>query len=82
MTSPKNTSGKKHQNKVNTNKKKSREFNLGSLSFQSQSQAALFLLINSEISQSDIARICNVSQPCVCQLAQTLKPKKRKAVAK
>jgi len=73
-----NTSGKKHQSKDNTNKKKiSRELQIGNLLFESSSQAAIFFLENSKISQSDIARICDISQPCVCQLASTLKPKKK-----
>lgn len=41
--------------------------------FPTASQAAVFMLQNTQFSQSAIARRVGVSQPCVCQLARTLK---------
>lgn len=72
----KNTN-KKNVNRTN-NKKTNVPFNYrpanyGAIKFRSMSQKILFMLRNTKLSQSEIARRCKVSQPCVCQLAATLK---------
>jgi DNA-directed RNA polymerase specialized sigma subunit len=66
----------------NTNRKKSNTSNIpynyrrvtyGALTFPTASKLAVWLLKRSKLSQSEIARRCGVSQPCVCQLAAELK---------
>jgi hypothetical protein len=41
--------------------------------FRTASKAAVYMLRKTKLSQSEIARRCGVSQPCVCQLAAILK---------
>jgi hypothetical protein len=50
-----------------------REITLSGIQFRSASLAARFLLKRTKKSQSEIARCCGVSQPCVCQLAAEIK---------
>lgn len=50
-----------------------RKIQYGKLSFPTASKAALWMLKRTKYSQSEIARRCGVSQPCVCQLARDLK---------
>lgn len=68
-----NTNGKK---KANTHSKKV-PFNYCAvkieMEFPTRSKAAAHMLKHTELSQSEIARICGVSQPCVCQLAAASK---------
>lgn len=74
------TSGKK-VNKTNRTKKVEVPFNYRPLkisgrNFPTASQAAAYLMTHNKKakrSQSEIARLCGVSQPCVCQLAATVK---------
>lgn len=74
----KNTNtNKKNVNRTN-NKKTNMPFNYrpanyGAIKYQSMSKKILYMLRNTKLSQSEIARRCEVSQPCVCQLAATLK---------
>jgi DNA-directed RNA polymerase specialized sigma subunit len=46
---------------------------VGKKTFDSRSKAALYLLQTTELSQAEIARHLKISQPCVNQIAQTLK---------
>jgi|WetSurMetagenome_2_1015567.scaffolds.fasta_scaffold19810_6 hypothetical protein len=69
-------SGKKIQR--TKSKKTTTPFNyrptkIGARKFTTSSKAAVFLLKSSKLSQSEIARRCGVSQPCVCQLAADIK---------
>jgi DNA-directed RNA polymerase specialized sigma subunit len=50
-----------------------RRVTYGALTFPTASRLAVWLLKRSKLSQSEIARRCGVSQPCVCQLAAELK---------
>lgn len=78
MTSRSNTSGKK----VNrTNKKTNVPYNYrpikyGNKTFPSTSRLIVYLLTHNKKAkrtQTEIAKLCGVSQPCVCQLASDLK---------
>lgn len=55
---------------------------IGAIKFMTASLAATYMLQKTKLSQSEIARRCGVSQPCVCQLAAKLKPVKKTAKAK
>jgi hypothetical protein len=76
----KSNSNKKNVNRSN-NKKVEVPYNyrpikISNRNFPTASQAAVYMLTHNKgprRSQSDIARICGVSQPCVCQLARELK---------
>jgi predicted XRE-type DNA-binding protein len=46
-----------------------RAFKLGAVKFRSRSAAAKYLLRNSHLSQTEIAKRVHVSIPCVNQLA-------------
>ena len=61
-----------------TNQRERESFNyqstkVGAIKFGTASAAALYMLQRTKLSQSEIARRCGVSQPCVCQLAATVK---------
>lgn len=50
----------------------------GGRTFQTTSELVRYMLTHNKQakrSQSEIARMCGVSQPCVCQLARELKSK-------
>ena len=74
---------KKSVNRSNNKKAKApevpynyRPIKVSNRNFPTASQAAVYMLTHNKKarrSQSDIARICGVSQPCVCQLARDLK---------
>lgn len=76
-----NKSNNKSVNRSNNKKAAEIPFNyrpirVSNRNFPTASQAAVYLLTHNKKarrSQSDIARICGVSQPCVCQLARDLK---------
>jgi len=46
---------------------------IGAIKFRTASKAAVYLLKRSKFSQTEIARRCGVSQPCVAQLAAQLR---------
>lgn len=76
-----NTSGKKHSAKNNTNKKSKVRNNykpvtIGEIHFKTASKAVLFFLNHTSLSQTEIASICSVTQPRVCQLAKELREEK------
>jgi hypothetical protein len=50
-----------------------RQVTLSGIQFKSASLAARFMLKRTKKSQSEIARHCGVSQPCVCQLAAEIR---------
>lgn len=78
MTSRSNTSGKKVDR---TNKKTKTPYNYrpiqyGNRTFPSTSRLIVYLLTHNKKAkrtQTEIAKLCGVSQPCVCQLARDLK---------
>jgi DNA-directed RNA polymerase specialized sigma subunit len=74
-----NTNNKKatRSSSTSNNKKSEKSFNyrpikIGAIKFSSSSKAAVHLLKHTKLNQSEIARRCGVSQPCVCQLAATV----------
>ena len=50
-----------------------RKIKYGKRTFKTASKAAIFLLKSTKYSQSKIARLLGVSQPCVNQLARDIK---------
>jgi DNA-directed RNA polymerase specialized sigma subunit len=50
-----------------------RPMKFGAIKFPTASKAAVYMLKRTSLSQSEIARRCGVSQPCVCQLARDVK---------
>ena len=74
-------SNKKSVNRSNSKKAAEMPFNYrpiryGNKTFPTTSRLIVYMLTHNKKarrSQSDIARICGVSQPCVCQLARDVK---------
>jgi len=50
-----------------------RKITIGKLTFSTASKAAVHMLTNTTLSQSEITRRCGISQPCVCQLSSSIR---------
>jgi hypothetical protein len=71
-----NTSGKKVNRTNNKKPYNYRPIQYGNRTFPSTSRLIVYLLTHNKKAkrtQTEIAQLCGVSQPCVCQLARDLK---------